>query len=110
MNMLNSILIEGAVIEAAKDLPNSDGRVIFRIRSDRKVKYEKEGSVTYVDENTVADVITEGTLASMCQKRCAEGQGVRVVGRLLTGGIIFAEHIEIKPIREKDHHETDEET
>ena len=108
--MLNSVLIEGDVIEAAKDLPDSDGRVTFRIRSDRKVKYGKDGSVTYVDETTVADVIAEGDLASMCQEWCAEGRGVRVVGRLLTGGIIFAEHVEIKPIRAKDRHETDEET
>ena len=110
MNMLNSILIEGNVIEAAKDLPDSDGRVIFRIRSDRKLEYEKEGSVTYVAENTVADVITEGTLGGFCLRQCIKDRGVRVVGRLLTGGTVFAEHVEIRPIRAKDRHETDEET
>jgi len=110
MNALNSILIEGVVIEAAKDLPDSDGRVIFRIRSDRKVKYEKDGSVTYVDENTVADVLAEGALGGFCLRQCTKDKGVRVVGRLLTGGTVFAEHVEIKPIRAKDHHETDEET
>lgn len=110
MNHLNSILLEGNVIEAAKELPDSDGRVIFRIQSDRKIKYEKDDSVSYVAENTVTDVIAEWNLASMCQKWCAEGRGVRVVGRLLTGGTVFAEHVEIKPIRAKDRHETDEET
>ena len=95
--MLNSILIEGDVIEAAKDLPDSDGRVIFRIRSDRKVKYEKDETVTYVDETTVADVITEYNLARICKKHCVKEQGVRVVGRLMTGGVILAESVEFKP-------------
>ncbi len=110
MNKLNSILIEGDVIEAAKDLLNSDGRVIFRIRSDRKVKYAIDEKVTYVDETTVADVITEDNLALMCKEHCVKDQVVRVIGRLMTGGIIFAEHVEIKPTRVKDHHGTDEET
>lgn len=97
MNAINSILLEGDVIEAAKELPNSDRRVVFRIQSDRTVEYEKEGNVTYVDESTVTDIIVEGKLADICRKCCNEGRGVRVLGRLMTGGTIFAEHVEVKP-------------
>ena len=97
MNTLNSILIEGDVIEAANGLQNSNGRVTFRIRSDRKVKHEVDGKVTYVEENTVADVIAEYNLALICKEHCIKEQGVRVIGRLLTGGVILAESVEFKP-------------
>lgn len=98
MNPLNSILIEGVVIEAAKELPDSAGRVTFRIQSDRKVKHEVDKKVTYVNETTVADVITEDNLASICTKHCVKAQGVRIIGHLMTGGAILAESVEFKPV------------
>lgn len=97
MNDLNSIIIEGEVI----DKPKMDSGVCtFRVKSKRLFK-SKDGQP--MEEVSVFPTESHSKLAEACEKHLSEGRSIRVVGRLKSpDGCIFtvvAEHVEFKPMR-----------
>ncbi len=88
MNSLNSILIEGDVVELA----SGDGT-----------------SLAIISVNTAAGAVmvtfrAAGRLGQACAETLKIGRGVRVVGRLEAGeaGLrVYAEHVEFKPAQKR---------
>jgi single-strand DNA-binding protein len=109
MNHLNSILIEGSLVEDPKFGETLNGTPIctFSISSNRffKNKYNDE----LEKEVCCFEVETWAKLAESCKNLGHKGRGVRVVGRLrqerMTGAdgslypkvSIVAEHVEFRP-------------
>jgi len=107
MNALNSILIEGFLVEDSigKETPNGTKVCVFKISSSR---YFKMGEETE-QETSYFDIECWGKLAESCVKNCLKGRGVRVVGRLKqdrwTGEDgkpfskikVVADHVDFKP-------------
>ena len=94
MNMLNSVILEGVVLEGL----NEDG--VFTIYSSR---YSKVGE-DLVEEKTYIKCLCSKVLADSLKNNIKEDRGVRIVGHLkeIEGNIgLFAEHIEFKPVRVK---------
>lgn len=88
MNSLNSVLIEGAVVELA----SGDGSFL-----------------AIISVNTAAGAVmvtfrAAGRLGQACAETLKIGRGVRVVGRLEAGeaGLrVYAEHVEFKPAQKR---------
>jgi len=99
MNALNSILIEGNVVDTPEKRETVHGRTIcnFKIVNSR---FEYHGG-TPEKEDSIFDIEAYGKLAESCVESCTEGRGVRVVGSLKRyedGSVkIVAEHVEFKP-------------
>jgi single-strand DNA-binding protein len=106
MNHLNSILIEGNLVNAP-DLRSMHTNVCtFTLESNRFFKQDSgiENEISYFD------VEAWGKLAKGCYSQGRKGRGVRVVGRLKqerwsdadgtphTKIIIIAEHVEFRPV------------
>ncbi|MDR2807801.1 MAG: single-stranded DNA-binding protein [Spirochaetaceae bacterium] len=110
MNNLNSVLIEGNVVQEPvyKTSPKGKPLCTFSLASYRYYCYENRT----VTEINFFDIETWSKLAEYCQQG-HKGYGVRVVGRLKqerwndAGGkthskiIIVAEHVEFKPDRQE---------
>lgn len=90
MNMLNSVILEGAMLGEVSDTG------LFKVVSERHEKVGEERITTSV---IVLCQVPETMLDSV-KKYATDGCGLRIVGRLqlLYGGVvgIFAEHIEYK--------------
>lgn len=107
MNMLNSIIIEGKVLNKTSTVTVQGNPVtVITIETRRSCKDSYDG--TEKEELSKFDVDTFGKLAEMCNEYANEGRTIRVVGRLTTHDItvngttvpritILAEHIEFKP-------------
>lgn len=105
MNQLNSIILEGNIVDTIKN----DGVLGLTLAVTRHYKNE-DGEA--VDEVSYFDIETYDKLAEFAEKQSEKGRGVRVVGRLKqnrwtddgkTGAKVFivAEHIEFKPFLKK---------
>jgi single-strand DNA-binding protein len=112
MNNLNSILIEGNLVRdpVFKSTPKGTPVCTFSVASNRFYKQDSETE----KEVSFFDVETWSKLAENCNSLGHKGRGVRVVGRLKqqrwndTEGkpqsrvMIVAEHVEFKPVFNKD--------
>ena len=98
MNDLNSIILEGKVVE--KPMFDDTGKLVsalFPISVRRTFKTSNDETL---EESYKFDIETYGELAKACNKYCNLNRGVRVVGRLAEreGKVsVVAEHIEFKP-------------
>ena len=84
MNSLNSVLVEGDVVEMA----DGAGVILFII------------SVNTSAGAVLVTIRASGRLGQACAENLKIGQGVLVVGRLEAGeaGLrVYAEHVEFKP-------------
>ncbi len=106
MNALNSILIEGDLIDdpVTKETPRGSTVCTFSIASSRFYKWEDD----LEEEVSHFEIESWGKLAESCKENLAKDRGVRVVGRLKQGLVDFegktisrvfivAEHVEFKP-------------
>lgn len=122
MNPLNSILLEGNVVKTPELRETSKGTSFcnFSIASNRSYRSE---SGAFDKEVSFFDVEAWGQMAILSSQQCLKGRGIRVVGRLKQGRwtdtsgknhskvAIIAEHLEFKPVFQKDEKsETNEET
>lgn len=105
MNSLNSVLIEGDVLTRVLDADS--GVLMLQIQSKRFTKSRDEDGECIVKELLKVNAIATGKLAENVNRNLAAGSrvpGVRVVGRLSEfldmGLVVYAEHIEIKPVKE----------
>lgn len=99
MNSLNSVLIEGNLLD---DPIQYESGCSFIITSDRF--YSSVGEVE--KEVSYFTVEAFGRLGESCMNNLKKNRGVRVVGRIKQLGIdskmsIIAEHIEFKPIKKE---------
>lgn len=112
MNMLNSIILEGNITKADKleyvfpEIP----QMKVTICVERTYKSRNNDTMT---EKSEFEIVAYGVVAEYLSKHSAEGQSIRVVGRLKqtrwTDGdkecsrvFVVAEHIEYKPLRKKE--------
>jgi single-strand DNA-binding protein len=107
MNNLNSILLEGKLIENPVLANREDGQpqCNFTVQCYRMVKNAED---ELVEEKHLFDVVVLGRLAEICKEYLSKDRGVRVVGRLqqtkrMFGTLelpyvsIFGEHVEFRP-------------
>ena len=106
MNMLNSIIIEGKVLNKTSTVTVQGNPVtVITIETSRVYKDSYDG--TMKEELSKFDVDTFGNLAEMCNRHAKEDRTIRVVGRLTTHDTtvngftvphvsILGEHIEFK--------------
>lgn len=104
MNSLNSVLLEGVLLDNPVEL--GEGECTFTIITERNFKVEEE----YRKEVSHFGIVTFSNLADSCMKHLTKNRGVRVVGRLkqekldangngpYSGVVIVAEHVEFKPV------------
>lgn len=107
MNALNSILIEGDLIDdpVTKETPRGSTVCTFSIASSRFYKQDED----FEEEVSHFDIESWGKIAERCKENLAKDLGVRVVGRLKQERWtddegkaqskikVVAEHIEYKP-------------
>lgn len=109
MNCLNSILLEGNLVEdPRKGVNEKTGTTVcfFRIVVGHSYKGDDD---QIVKEVSTFEVETWGKLAEVCLKYLTKGRGVWLVGRLKTrkwsvvehgdreSVVIMVEHVEFKP-------------
>ncbi|MGL1892195.1 MAG: single-stranded DNA-binding protein [Spirochaetaceae bacterium] len=108
MNSLNSILLEGTLIEDPDESSTDNDAMVcsFSIMANRSYKKEKD----LIQEESYFPIEVYSNIAEACLKHLHKGRGVRVVGRLkqdrwldenenqLSQIKIIAEHVEFKPI------------
>ena len=113
MNPLNSILLEGNVVKQPDIRETAKGTAVctFSIASNRSFRSE---AGIFDKEVSFFEVEAWGQLAIICCQQCTKGRGVRVVGRLKQGRwtdtagknhskvTIIAEHVELKPVFQKE--------
>jgi single-stranded DNA-binding protein len=96
MNNLNSVLVEGVILET-QEYSESEKRCAFTIESNR---YYKTADGSNRKKASIFTVVVTGEIAEVCSKK-NKGLGVRVVGRIDTAEnnavFIQAEHIEYRP-------------
>lgn len=99
MNQLNSIIFEGYASDIGDLFINEEFRAV--VTSQRYIKVDDH----HVTQETHIEMYCDGKVGLSCQKNLRNGRGIRVVGRLAhhTNGniIIYAEHVEFKPIYSK---------
>jgi single-strand DNA-binding protein len=110
MNSLNSVLIEGVIIEAAHT--TADNRCLFSMLATRDEPDAMNGGSIHFDIPLEVEV-KNWRLAIACINNLPAGRGLRVVGRLhgeaLSVGSgferyalwVIAEHVEFKPIQKR---------
>lgn len=113
MKTLNSVIIEGNMVREPvfKITPNGTAMCNFSIIANSSYKKGDE----FMQETSYFDVETWTDLAKLWEQNGAKGRYVRVVGRLkqdrwtdsagknCSKVKIIAEHVEFKPIPEKDN-------
>ena len=113
MKTLNSVIIEGNMVREPifKITPNGTAMCNFSIAANRSYKKGDE----FIQETSYFDVDTWANLAKLCEQNGTKGRCVRVVGHLkqdrwtdsagknCSKVKIIAEHVEFKPIPEKDN-------
>ena len=103
MNNLNSVLLEGELVEDPVLAYTKRGSAFttFIIKTRRFYETEEGDKAT---EESNFQIHTYNRQAEVCQEYLHAGRGVRVVGRLKqTGGgvTVIAEHVEFKPVYKK---------
>ena len=112
MNMLNSVILEGDITKAGDVVQFGDGQRQLEITIAVKRQFRNRDGFT-VDETSEFNVVANGVIADLLAKKCAIGQGIRVVGRLTqvkweaegrqqSAVKLIAEHIEYKPSKKKE--------
>jgi len=102
MNNLNSILVEGTLMNDPVTTNTEQTRTAFNLYS---VHYEKGGQFSDI----TVPIKTTGRLAEVCADYLKAGRGVRVVGRLAQNNTelyVHAEHVEFKPERDRKEQTT----
>lgn len=113
MKTLNLVVIEGNMVREPTFKITAKGTAMcnFSIAANRSYKKGDE----FIQETSYFDVETWANLAQLCEQNGAKGRCVRVVGRLkqdrwtdsegknCSKVKIIAEHVEFKPIPEKDN-------
>jgi single-stranded DNA-binding protein len=98
MSNLNSVLVEGVILEIQEYFENAK-RCTFTIESNR---YYKTADGSSRKNTAIFTVVVTGEMAEVCSRK-NKGLGVRVVGKIDTYGdnvmFIEAEHIEYKPAK-----------
>ena len=106
MNQLNSIILEGNIVNTIKN----DGVLGLTLAVTRHYKLANGEAV---DDVSYFDIETYDKLAEFAEKQSEKGRGVRVVGRLKQNRwtdddgkkrakvFVVAEHIEFKPFIKK---------
>lgn len=106
MNKLNSLILEGTLLEDAEKVETYDGipEVKFSLGYERT---DEKGRIANYD----FDVIIRGRMAEMQLLRLKKDREIRLVGRLgqtkwknvngdeMSRIYIVAEHIEVKPVK-----------
>lgn len=99
MNQLNSIIFEGIASDIGDSFVDDEFRAVVTSARTKRIDDHR------VTEETHIDIYCDGKVGEVCQANLRNGRGVRVVGRLThhTNGniIIYAEHVEFKPIYNK---------
>lgn len=117
MNQLNSLILEGNVVRDAELIEPAEGFKIckFSIGVNRWYKNKADEGV---DEVSYFDIEVYGKAAENCLKKCTKGRSIRVVGRLkqaqwkdeegkyMSRVYVIAEHVEFKPVFQKQEEET----
>lgn len=112
MNSLNSVLLEGNLVDDPERLASKSGNIgcKFAIATNRYYKQDDE----FQQEVSFFEVVTWGKTAERCLEVLKKGRGVRVIGRLKQDRwkngegkerskvIAIAEHIEFKPNLNKE--------
>lgn len=100
MNNLNSILLEGTLVEDPAH-PQM-GECSFTIEC---VRYQTRDDGEKVKETSRFNIRCINRMADVCAESLKKGRGVRVVGRLVQvleeSCFILAEHVEFRPISVK---------
>ncbi len=116
MNQLNSVILEGNLVKDPVFSEPAEGFKVCKF-SIGVNKFYKNRNDESVQEVSFFDVESFGKLAESCQKAATKGRGVRVVGRLKqdtwkdSSGkmqskvFVIAEHIEYKPVLNKNNYE-----
>jgi len=116
MNHLNSLLIEGDLVDDPKIRHPPQGNAVcnFTIASSRFCRV----GIGILKEVGFFNIEAEGKLAEACAERGSKGRGVRVVGRLRHDHwkdddgnchdriVIVPEHVEFRPVFKKQQDET----
>lgn len=112
MNQLNSLILEGKLVRDATLYEPVEGFKVckFALAVNRWYKNKNNEGV---EEVSFFDVEVYGRTAEFCQKKGVKGRDVRVVGRLkqdtwkdengktMSKVYVVAEHIEYKPVFQK---------
>lgn len=112
MSKLNQIILEGTCAKDAvmKDISNGNQIAVVRVATERYYRNAKGESVKEV---SYFDVEGWGSYSSLCERKCKEGNEIRVVGRLkqerwkdgdgknCSRVYIIAEHIDFPPHEEE---------
>ena len=112
MKQLNSVIIEGKLVENVKVTQVAPVAIAQFYISTERIHKNEDG--TYEKEICYFDVECFGKLAERLENYLKRGRGVRVVGRLkqdiwMNGEkkcsrvIVVAEHIEVKPFKEAEN-------
>ena len=105
MNSLNSIILEGNIVQEPVVRETAKGTKVcsFSVMCMRTYKQDE----TYEKEISFFDIDAWGKLAELSIKNATKGRGVRVVGRLKQSRWVD-EHIEFKPVFKKPANGKDE--
>lgn len=120
MNQLNSIILEGNLVRDAVLTEPAEGFKVckFTVAVNRYYKNQKDEGI---EEVSYFDVEAYGKIAEYSEKKARKGRGIRVVGRLKQSAwkdesgksfskvFVIAEHIEYKPIYQKNDNDSKKE-
>jgi len=116
MNHLNSLLIEGDLVDDPKIRHTPQGNAVCNFTIASKRFYREEDGIE--KEVSFLNVEAHGKLAEACVQRGKKGRGMRVVGRLrqdcwkdddgndCSRIIIVPEHVEFRSVYKKQQDET----
>jgi single-strand DNA-binding protein len=109
MNNLNSVLLEGRLVDDVKAHATEKGVCVFSISSSRYFK--NKGKLE--EEVSFFDVEAHGVLADTCMSKGHKGRGARIVGRMRQDRwedsdgvfhsrvVVVAEHVEFRFAKEE---------
>ena len=106
MNGLNSIILEGNVIDTnVSKMPNGTSVAEMTIAVKRTYK---NANGEFAEEVSFFEIKAYGNVADICEKYATKDRGIRIVGRLKqeryeadgklhSKVVVLAEHVEFKP-------------